>query len=63
MHIFFELRYISRNISLKQLKFGMHKDITHVQGTVSQIYHLCPSFLFMKSRKITGVLIPACEYT
>ena len=33
------------------LKFDMHVDEGHLEGSVSQIFYLGPSFYFMQSRK------------
>ena len=38
----------------KFTKFGTHAVESHLEGTVSQIFYLGPSFNFMKSRKLRG---------
>ena len=38
----------------KFLKFGTHAVEAHLEGTVSQICYLGPSFYFMKSRKLSS---------
>ena len=42
---------ISFNISLMCLKFSIHVDVGRMEGSVSQILYLGPSFHFMKYRK------------
>ena len=49
--IYFLNKDISLNISSICLKFAMHVDGGHLEGSVSQNFHLGPSFYFMHSRK------------
>ena len=42
---------ISFNIPYKFLKFDIHVHKGHLEGSVSQIFDLGPSFYFMQSRK------------
>ena len=42
---------ISFNIPCKFLKFDMHVDEGYLEGSLSQICYLGPSFFFMQSRK------------
>ena len=52
--VFFQIFFnqdISLNISLRHLTFVVLIDNTHMEGILSQIFYLGPSYLFMKSRK------------
>ena len=49
--LYFLNKDISLNISSICLKFSMHVDGGHLEGSVSQNFHLGPSFHFMHSRK------------
>ena len=51
--IYFVNKDISLNISLICLKFSIHVDEKQLEGSVSQIFHLGPSFYFIKSRKLS----------
>ena len=55
--LFFFLYYfnmdISFNIPWKKLKFEIHVNEGCMEGTVSQILYLDPSFCFIKSRTIS----------
>ena len=42
---------MSIDISSKHMKLGIHVDITHMEGTMSQIFNEGVDFYFMKSRK------------
>ena len=43
---------ISLNIHFPNIKFHIHIKNIYMEGTVSQIFYLSPSFNFMNSRKI-----------
>ena len=53
-----KIQYIFLNLIIsvidgaKFMKFGRHVVKGHSEGTVPQIIYLCPSFYFMKFRKL-----------
>ena len=49
--LYFLNKDISVNIPCKFLKFCIHIYGSHIEGTVSQIVYIGPSFHFMQSRK------------
>ena len=46
---YFLNKYISFNISWMLVKFGIHVYECHLEGSVSQIFYLGPSFFFIQS--------------
>ena len=47
--LFFFIKDISFNIPWTFLKFGTHEIECHLEGIMSQSFHLGPSFYFMQS--------------
>ena len=47
--LYFFNKYISLNIPLMLVKFGIHVYECHLEGSVSQMFYLGPSFYFMQS--------------
>ena len=45
---YFSIVHISSNNVFDSLEFCMHVGNIHVEGTVSQIIFLCPTFYFMQ---------------
>ena len=57
--LFSDIKYVTftwtetKDISSKCLKFSIHVDEGHLEGTMSQISYLVPSFYLIKSRKLS----------
>ena len=53
----FQYNFLNLIISViygaKSMKFGTPVVEGHLEGTVSQIFYSCPSFFFMKCRKLS----------